>query len=131
MLLPQLLFLNRFRKQASRPGTRRFRRPAPGSRPARDRRWWRRQVAHTVLLIIGIFSAALGLKGFLLPSGFLDGGVTGVSLLLTRVFGLPLPALIVVLNAPFVLMAWFQLDRRLAVRTLLGILGLALVLSVV
>ncbi|RPD45432.1 YitT family protein [Hymenobacter sediminis] len=106
-------------------------RPNPGTRSARDRRWWRRQVVNTLLMVVGVFSAGFGLESFLLPGGFLDGGVTGVSLLIVRVFGLPLPALIVVLNIPFVLMAWRQLDPSVAIRTLLGILGLALVLALI
>lgn len=105
--------------------------PAPGAHAARDRRWWRRQVVNTLLMVAGVFSAGFGLESFLLPGGFLDGGVTGVSLLIARVFGLPLPALIVVLNTPFVLMAWRQLDPGVAIRTLLGILGLALVLTLI
>ncbi|GAB2776887.1 uncharacterized membrane-anchored protein YitT (DUF2179 family) [Hymenobacter luteus] len=108
-----------------------LKRPGPGARSARDRRWWRRQVVNTLLMVVGVFSAGFGLESFLLPGGFLDGGVTGVSLLIVRVFGLPLPALIVVLNIPFVLMAWRQLDPGVAIRTLLGILGLALVLALI
>ncbi|UOQ76300.1 YitT family protein [Hymenobacter sp. 5516J-16] len=130
MLLPQLMFLRKLRSGATGELPRR-RRPAPGARPAKDRRWWRRQVGNSLLMVVGVFSAGFGLESFLLPSGFLDGGVTGVSLLITRVFGLPLPVLIVLLNLPFVLMAWRQLDPGVAIRTLLGILGLALVLAVV
>ncbi|RSK36175.1 YitT family protein [Hymenobacter metallilatus] len=130
MLIPQLMFLRKMRPSASEPPANRFRRPAT-SRPPRDRHWWRRQIVNTLLMVLGVFSAGFGLESFLLPGGFLDGGVTGVSLLLTRVFGWPLPVLIVLLNFPFVLMAWRQLDPGVAIRTLLGILGLALVLAVV
>ena len=131
MLFSQLLFLRKNHAPGTSPPTRRFRRPRAGRRPIRDQRWWRRQVVNTLLLAAGVFSAAFGLESFLLPGGFLDGGVTGVSLLLRQVFGLPLPVLIVVLNIPFVLMAWRQLDRGVALRTLLGILALALVLATV
>ena len=107
MLFSQLLFLRKHHAPGAAPTPgHRFRRPRPGRRSARDRRWWRRQVVNTLLLAAGVFSAAFGLESFLLPGGFLDGGVTGVSLLLRQVFGVPLPVLIVVLNIPFVLMAW-------------------------
>ncbi|MCB0471277.1 MAG: YitT family protein, partial [Flavobacteriaceae bacterium] len=33
-------------------------------------------------MVIGVFSAGFGLKGFLLPNKFIDGGATGISLLL-------------------------------------------------
>ena len=46
-----------------------------------------RPVVNFLLIILGIFSAGLGLKGFLLSSRFIDGGVTGVSMLLSNVLG--------------------------------------------
>ncbi|UYZ61023.1 YitT family protein [Hymenobacter latericus] len=91
----------------------------------------RRQLTNTALVVAGIFSAALGLKGFLLPNGFIDGGVTGISLLTAQVTGVPLSVLILVINAPFVVLAYFQLDRVVAVKTLLAITGLAVVLWLV
>ncbi len=131
MLIPQLLFLRKLQGTADDSHPPRMRRPAPGQRTARDRRWWRRQVVSVLLLAAGVFSAGFGLESFLLPGGFLDGGVTGVSLLLRQVFGLPLSVLIVVLNVPFMLMAGQQLGRAVAIRTMLAVLALALVLATV
>src|SRR6186997_692109 len=54
-------------------------------------------------IIIGIFSAAFGLKSFLLPSNFIDGGATGISLLLFAVTKIPLAILIICVNIPFVI----------------------------
>ncbi|OWP63232.1 hypothetical protein CDA63_10280 [Hymenobacter amundsenii] len=130
MLIPQLLFLRKLQGSDDSPPPRQ-RRPVPGRRTARDRRWWRRQVVSVLLLAAGVFSAGFGLESFLLPGGFLDGGVTGVSLLLRQVFGLHLSVLIVVLNVPFMIMAGQQLGRGVAMRTLLAVLALALVLATV
>lgn len=47
-----------------------------------------RDFLNSVLIILGIFSASMGLKGFLLSSNFIDGGVTGVSMLLAMTTGL-------------------------------------------
>lgn len=105
--------------------------PATPKSPPRDRLWWRRQITNTLMMVAGVLSAGFGLESFLLPGGFLDGGVTGISLLLVQIFGWPLPVLIVLLNFPFVLMAWRQLDPGVAIRTLLGIVALALVLALV
>ncbi|KUG09662.1 YitT family protein [Solirubrum puertoriconensis] len=91
----------------------------------------RRQLTNTALVVTGIFSAALGLKGFLLPNGFIDGGVTGISLLTAQVTGVPLSVLILIINAPFVALAYFHLDRVVAVKTMLAITGLAVVLWLV
>ncbi len=49
-----------------------------------------REIFDVVLIIFGILSAGMGLKGFLLSSRFIDGGVTGVSMLIAEVAGFPL-----------------------------------------
>src|SRR5687768_13732878 len=64
---------------------------------------WARQVVQGMLLTAGVFSAALGLKGFLLPNGFIDGGVTGISLLVSQLTGVSLSLLIIVINIPFII----------------------------
>ena len=91
-------------------------------RPARR---WARQLLHGVLLLAGVFSAALGLKGFLLPNGFIDGGVTGISLLISQLTGTSLSLLIVVVNVPFIALGYYQLGPKFALKTLLTILALA------
>jgi uncharacterized membrane-anchored protein YitT (DUF2179 family) len=84
-----------------------------------------------VLVVFGIFSAGLGLKGFLLSSHFIDGGVTGVSMLLANVLGWPLSILIFVINLPFIALGYRQIGRAFAVKSTLAIGGLALVLAFV
>ncbi|NKI89453.1 uncharacterized membrane-anchored protein YitT (DUF2179 family) [Hymenobacter sp. 1B] len=84
-----------------------------------------------VLLIGGVFSAALGLKGFLLPNGFIDGGVTGISLLVSQLTGVSLSALIVLINIPFIVLGYYQVGRKFALKTLLTILALSGALLVV
>src|SRR6185295_14125127 len=82
-----------------------------------------------VLIVLGIFSAGLGLKGFLLSSHFIDGGVTGVSMLLANVLGWPLSILILVINLPFIALGYRQIGWAFALRSTLAIGGLALVLA--
>ncbi len=82
-------------------------------------------------IVAGIFSAAFGLESFLLTNGFIDGGATGISLLLAGISSLPLPVLIVVVNIPFMLLGFRVIGRIFAIKATLAILGLALVLTVV
>lgn len=84
-----------------------------------------------VLLTAGVFSASLGLKGFLLPNEFIDGGVTGIALMISQLTGLSLSALILVINVPFIVLGYYQLGRKFALKTLLTILALAGALLVV
>ena len=86
----------------------------------------RTQFIHGVLIIIGMLSAGLGLKGFLLPNGFIDGGVTGISLLLSEVTGFNLSLLIVLINLPFIWLGYRHMDKTFAGKTLTAIIGLAL-----
>ncbi|MBK8549568.1 MAG: YitT family protein [Ignavibacteria bacterium] len=84
-----------------------------------------------ILISAGIFSAALGLKGFLLPNGFIDGGVTGISLLVTQLTGIPLSILLILINAPFIIMGYFQISKMFALKAALAIAGLAMCLAVI
>ncbi len=80
------------------------------------------------LIIIGIFCAGFGLKGFLLPNSFIDGGVTGISLLVQNVTGFNLEYLILIINAPFIALGYRQFGRSFAIKSLFAIIGLALVI---
>lgn len=89
------------------------------------------KIRRLLLIGLGILSAGLGLEGFVLPNGFLDGGVTGISLLINRLTGWPLSLLIVSVNIPFIIMAYRQVGPVFAVKTLLAIIGLAVCLVIV
>jgi uncharacterized membrane-anchored protein YitT (DUF2179 family) len=88
-----------------------------------------RTISSGVFIVAGILSAGLGLKGFLLPSHFIDGGVTGVSMLVSVMSGVSLPLLLVLINAPFVVLGYLQIGRLFALKSALAIGGLALALT--
>src|SRR5579863_9685761 len=92
---------------------------------------WKREALNALLVLFGIASAAMGLKGFLLSSHFIDGGVTGVSMLLSTITGAPLALWLPIVNVPFVALGYRQIGRAFAVRSALAIGGLALVLEFV
>ncbi|CAN5539747.1 YitT family protein [soil metagenome] len=87
-----------------------------------------RHVLQTTLIVLGIFSAGLGLKGFLMSSRFIDGGVTGISMLVSSVLGFPLAVLILVINLPFIALGYRQIGRSFAIKSALAIGGLSLCL---
>lgn len=90
-----------------------------------------REFINIVLIILGILSAGLGLKGFLLSSRFIDGGVTGISMLLSDVMGWPLSVLILVINLPFIALGYRQIGRVFAVKSALAIAGLSVSLALI
>ncbi|MGX5818218.1 YitT family protein [Chitinophaga lutea] len=81
------------------------------------------------LIAIGVLLAAIGLKAFLLPNGFLDGGVTGISLLVNRLSGWSISVLLILINAPFILLAYKQLSKTFTLKTVAAIVGLAICLA--
>jgi uncharacterized membrane-anchored protein YitT (DUF2179 family) len=83
------------------------------------------------LMLMGIGSAAFGLESFLLPSNFIDGGATGISLLISEVAGLPLYGLLILVNIPFVFLGYKIIGRAFAVKTALAITGLAICVATI
>ena len=90
-----------------------------------------REAADGALIVAGVFSAGFGLKGFLLSSHFIDGGVTGISMLLSSVIGFSLPLLLLVINLPFIALGYKQIGKKFAAKSALAIASLALVLALV
>ena len=95
----------------------------------RQRRTSLQLLKDAALLTIGILSAGFGLKSFLLPNDLLDGGATGISILITRVTGIPLSYIIVIVNFPFLYLGFKQLGYQFMIKMMLGIIGLALCLA--
>jgi uncharacterized membrane-anchored protein YitT (DUF2179 family) len=87
-----------------------------------------RELKDALLITLGVLSAGMGIDGFLLSSRFIDGGVTGISMLLANVLGLPLAALILVINLPFIALGYRQIGRAFAIRSALAIAGLSVCL---
>jgi len=81
------------------------------------------------LIFLGICSATFGLKGFLLTNKFIDGGVTGISLLVSAIADVPVYLLIIVLNIPFIIMGYRTLGIQFAIKTAIGITGLSLFIA--
>lgn len=78
-------------------------------------------------ILIGIISAGFGLKGFLLPNSFIDGGAMGISLLISETTKFSLSILIIVVNFPFIILGYSQIGKQFALKSILAIIGLALI----
>ncbi|UAB82480.1 YitT family protein [Marixanthomonas sp. SCSIO 43207] len=89
------------------------------------------EISDFIYLIIGVLSATLGLEGFLLPNSFIDGGVTGISLIVKELTGISLPILIFFINLPFLILGYFAISKRFAIKSVFGILFLSLSLYLI
>ncbi len=117
------------------PGKQGPDRPVSSYRQARGYREMLITIRHTardfLLILMGVFSAAFGFKGFLLTNGFIDGGATGISLLISALSIIPLYVLIICVNIPFMILGYTTMGWNFAVKTVIAISGLALVLATV
>jgi uncharacterized membrane-anchored protein YitT (DUF2179 family) len=86
----------------------------------------KRVLKDIILIALGILSAAFGLESFLLPSKFIDGGATGISLLITEITSIPLYLLIIGINIPFVMLGSKIIGKVFAIKTAIAITGLAI-----
>lgn len=88
-------------------------------------------VKEYLYIIVGVFSAGFGLKGFLLPNSFIDGGATGISLLLENITSLNLGVLLIIVNLPFIFLASKTIGKKFAIKSIIAISLLAIVVHFV
>jgi uncharacterized membrane-anchored protein YitT (DUF2179 family) len=79
-------------------------------------------------IAIGIFLASVGLKMFLLPNGFLDGGATGIAILLSELYSISISYLLIAVSIPFLLLAWFSLTKQIFFKSVVSIIALAVII---
>jgi uncharacterized membrane-anchored protein YitT (DUF2179 family) len=91
----------------------------------------KRNIKDFILITAGIFSASFGFKGFLLTNHFIDGGATGISLLISALTDIPLYMLLIGINIPFIILGYKILGKHFALKTALAISGLALCVATV
>ncbi len=82
-----------------------------------------------VYTTVGVLFCSFALKGFLVPNGALDGGVTGISLLIHEIYHVNIALVIVLINIPFLIVGAIQLNLRFALKTFGSIVLLALFLE--
>ncbi|MDB5140976.1 MAG: putative rane-anchored protein YitT [Mucilaginibacter sp.] len=81
-----------------------------------------------IYIVVGILFSAFALKSFLIPNKFFDGGVTGISLLISELYNLKIAYVIVIANIPFIIMGAFQVNRAFAFKTIAAVIVLGLCL---
>lgn len=88
-------------------------------------------VKELLFIAVGVCAAGFGLNGFLLPNQFIDGGATGVSLLIRVTSEIPLGLLLVLVNLPFIFLGAKTIGKKFAIKSILAIVALALVVHFV
>ena len=83
-------------------------------------------IRDSFFILVGVLSAGFGLKGFLLPNMFIDGGVMGISLIIAELTEIPLSVLVVVINFPFLIMGFSTISKQFALKSIIAIVLLAI-----
>lgn len=91
----------------------------------------RRNIKNFLFITAGVFSAGFGLESFLLPNNFIDGGATGISLLIAEITDIPIYYLIVLINLPFIIIGARIISKDFAIKTAIGIVALSFVVAFV
>lgn len=84
-----------------------------------------------MLISAGIFAAAFGLESFLLPSNLIDGGATGVALLISELNAVSVSLMLLAVNIPFIILGYNMMGKSFAIKASIAITGLAIVLATV
>jgi uncharacterized membrane-anchored protein YitT (DUF2179 family) len=82
--------------------------------------------AHLLYNLIGVAFVTFALKGFMIPNKFLDGGVTGISILIHEVTHIPFGILTLALNIPFMFLGYRLLGSTFALQTLIAVVLLSI-----
>ncbi len=79
------------------------------------------EIKNMLLILFGAGMAVLAMKGFMIPNRFLDGGITGISILLHEIFHLNISILVIVLNAIFIYLGYKKIGKTFAVQTTMAV----------
>ncbi len=85
-----------------------------------------KSLGQKLIIIIGGLIAAYGLEAVLIPNNVSDGGVTGISIVLSKISPISLGILIAVLNVPFIYLGYKQIGKSFAINSVIGIVSLAI-----
>lgn len=77
-------------------------------------------------ILLGVSLAVLSMKGFMIPNRFMDGGITGISILLHEIFHINISLLVIVLNVVFVYLGYRRIGKTFAVQTTIAVILLAI-----
>jgi len=82
-------------------------------------------------MVIGTAMSVIAMRGFMIPNRFLDGGVTGISILLHEILHVNISVLMVVINLPFIYLGYRRIGKTFAVQTVIAVLLVSLGLQFV
>ena len=94
---------------------------------------WRKvfSIKSILFITIGSLCATVAIKGFMIPNHFIDGGVTGVSILIHEIFHIDVSIPLVLINLPFIFIGYHKIGKNFAIHALIAVILLAILLQFV
>lgn len=89
-----------------------------------------KRVLSYIMLTFGAILAAFALENFLIPNTILDGGVTGISIIVSKLSGVPVSILVLLLNIPFVYVGYKNLGKGFLIRAIYSMVLFSFALSI-
>lgn len=87
------------------------------------------QLKNIIFLTVGAMITAFALESFLVPNNIIDGGVIGISMIVSHITKLNLGLLILIINTPFIIMAFKKMGAKFVVQTVYANIILAVFLN--
>jgi uncharacterized membrane-anchored protein YitT (DUF2179 family) len=78
-----------------------------------------------ILILLGAVLVSIGLEIFLVPNHVIDGGIVGISIILSHLTGINLGILLFTLNLPFFFLGYKQIGKTFAISTLTGVIAMS------
>ncbi|SOE21756.1 Uncharacterized membrane-anchored protein YitT, contains DUF161 and DUF2179 domains [Spirosomataceae bacterium TFI 002] len=88
-------------------------------------------VRSILFIILGSLCGTIAIKGFMIPNHFIDGGVTGVSILIHEIFHIDVSIPLVLINLPFIIIGYYKIGKNFAIHALIAVILLAILLQFV
>lgn len=82
-----------------------------------------------IYTVLGVISALIALQGFMIPNHFLDGGVTGISILLEEVFHIPFSISLILFNLPFIFLGYRKIGKTFSIKAFIAVILLAVLMT--
>ncbi|MBR3119207.1 YitT family protein [Oceanobacillus profundus] len=83
-------------------------------------------IVRSLLVTLGALLVSFGLEIFLVPNNIIDGGIVGISIIMSYLTGIKLELFLLILNVPFLYLGYRQIGKKFVVTTLFGLSVLSL-----
>jgi uncharacterized membrane-anchored protein YitT (DUF2179 family) len=81
--------------------------------------------------VLGVVCAVIALKGFMIPNHFIDGGVTGIAILIEETFDINIALLLIILNLPFIFLGYKKVGKTFGIQSLFSVILLAVMMTLI